>query len=395
MQQLQIVYLPPGKLTPYEHNARKHASDDLNVIQASIRENGFCDPIGIWGENNLIVEGHGRQLAAMAMGIELVPCIRLDHLTDAQRREYALVHNKSAELSDWDFSELEAELEALEAEFDMAELGFGDVAEKVEDDSADPDDEMDVEPPEPRAKPGDIYALGRHRLMCGDSTDAKAIAMLMDGVTPDTYIIDPPYEKEELYETIPANDGGRLFVFCDHKHFVKAICEATSKRWPGRFEFVWDCCQSWYTPNRPLARHKTCYVFGEAEKWEFDKAIIKDGKRREEKDVVNTRGATHYVPLDGAVHMRTVEAFPNTMQNDSNGYGKPVKWLAAMLNGYGGKKVLDLFGGSGAVLIACEQTGRTCYEMELDPRCVDEIIARYEKHTGENVRLVTRRAGSR
>lgn len=126
MDNLQIVYLPPGSLTPYEHNARKHADEDLRVIKASITENGFCDPIGIWGPNNLIVEGHGRCMAAMDMGLESVPCIRLDHLTEAQRREYALVHNKSAELSAWDFTELESELAELEMDFDMAEFGFTD-----------------------------------------------------------------------------------------------------------------------------------------------------------------------------------------------------------------------------------------------------------------------------
>ena len=135
MEELKIVYLPPGDLTPYEHNARKHAEEDLNVIKASIRENGFLDPIGIWGDNNLIVEGHGRQMAALEMGLESVPCIRLDHLTEAQRREYALVHNKSAELSGWDFTELEAELAELEMDFDMSEFGFDDPASDTSDDS--------------------------------------------------------------------------------------------------------------------------------------------------------------------------------------------------------------------------------------------------------------------
>lgn len=135
MEELKIVYLPPGDLTPYEHNARKHAEEDLNVIKASIRENGFLDPIGIWGDNNLIVEGHGRQMAALEMGLESVPCIRLDHLTEAQRREYALVHNKSAELSGWDFTELEAELAELEMDFDMSEFGFDEPSSDSSDDS--------------------------------------------------------------------------------------------------------------------------------------------------------------------------------------------------------------------------------------------------------------------
>ena len=102
MDELKIVYLRPEILTPYENNARKHAKEDIDVIKASIQENGFCDPIGIWGDKNIIVEGHGRQIAAIELGITEVPCIRLDHLTEAQRREYALVHNKSAELSMWD-----------------------------------------------------------------------------------------------------------------------------------------------------------------------------------------------------------------------------------------------------------------------------------------------------
>ena len=133
MEDLKIVYLSPDALTPYERNARRHGEADLRVIENSIRENGFCDPIGIWGENNLIVEGHGRLLAAKNLGLESVPCIRLDHLTEAQRREYALTHNKSAELSGWDFAALEEELNGLEAEFDMAAFGF----EKLEREAAD------------------------------------------------------------------------------------------------------------------------------------------------------------------------------------------------------------------------------------------------------------------
>lgn len=113
MEELKIVYLPPGELTPYEHNARKHAPDDVEAIKKSIIEDGFNDPIGIWGNDNVIVEGHGRQIAAIEMGLEKVPCIRLDHLTDKQRKEYAIRHNRTAELSAWDFSKLEEELAAL------------------------------------------------------------------------------------------------------------------------------------------------------------------------------------------------------------------------------------------------------------------------------------------
>ena len=127
MNELKIVYLPPEQLTPYEHNARKHAEEDLATIRASVEQFGFLDPIGIWGEKNIIVEGHGRQLVAIEKGMDKVPCIRLDELTDEQRRAYALAHNKTAEMSSWDFAGLEVELAELEMDFDMSEFGFNDV----------------------------------------------------------------------------------------------------------------------------------------------------------------------------------------------------------------------------------------------------------------------------
>ena len=125
MEKLQIVYLPPGDLKPYEKNARKHAPDDIEAIKKSILEDGFLDPVGVWGENNIIVEGHGRQIAALELGLESIPCVRLDHLTDKQRREYAIRHNRTAELSAWDFSKLEEECAALSIEGqDFPELNF-------------------------------------------------------------------------------------------------------------------------------------------------------------------------------------------------------------------------------------------------------------------------------
>lgn len=133
MEELKIVYLPPGELTPYEGNARRHAEEDLAAIRASIEEVGFLDPIGIWGKNNLIVEGHGRQMVALEMGLDKVPCIRLDQLTDAQRRVYALAHNKTAEMSGWDFTKLEAELADLDMDFDMSAFGFTNMDMSIAD----------------------------------------------------------------------------------------------------------------------------------------------------------------------------------------------------------------------------------------------------------------------
>ena len=126
MAELKIVYLPPGELKPYENNARRHAEEDLATIRASIKTFGFRDPIAVWGPQNIIVEGHGRQIVAQEMGLETVPVIRLDDMTDEERKAYALAHNKTAELSGWDFGKLEEELAGLEAEFDMSEFGFAD-----------------------------------------------------------------------------------------------------------------------------------------------------------------------------------------------------------------------------------------------------------------------------
>ena len=123
--ELEIVYLDPHELTPYENNTRKHTPEDIDQIKESIQADGFNDPIGIWGEKNLIVEGHGRQIAALEMGLDKVPCIRLDHLTETQRRDYAIRHNRTAELSGWDFAKLEEEIAALEIEgVDLSGLKF-------------------------------------------------------------------------------------------------------------------------------------------------------------------------------------------------------------------------------------------------------------------------------
>jgi ParB-like chromosome segregation protein Spo0J len=145
MEQLQIVYLPPGDLTPYEKNARKHAAEDIEAIKKSILEDGFNDPIGIWGDQNTIVEGHGRQIAAMELGLNEVPCIRLDHLTDKQRREYMIRHNRTAELSAWDFQTLEEECAALAIEGqEFPELNFIFTNPNIDD--------MFAEAEEPEAK---------------------------------------------------------------------------------------------------------------------------------------------------------------------------------------------------------------------------------------------------
>ena len=175
---LEIEYIKIEKLKPYEKNARKHQKADVDTIKASIKEFGMCDPIGIWGEKNIIVEGHGRLMALKELGYEEVPCIRLDFLSDEQRRAYALAHNKTAEMSDWDFDLLDSELDNI-LDIDMTEFGF----DIEEDEPEVTEDDYEVEiPEEPKSKLGDIYQLGNHRLMCGDSTVLNEVERLMGGV---------------------------------------------------------------------------------------------------------------------------------------------------------------------------------------------------------------------
>lgn len=191
MGELKIEYIKLSKLKPYEKNARKHQKADLATIENSIREFGMCDPIGIWSDQNIVVEGHGRLLALKALGHTEAPCIRLDHLTDEQRRAYALAHNKTAEMSEWDFDLLPGELDDI-LDIDMTAFGFEFDVDEEEPEVHEDDYEVEV-PEEPKAKRGDIYQLGNHRLMCGDSTSIDDVEKLMDGDKADMGFTDPPW----------------------------------------------------------------------------------------------------------------------------------------------------------------------------------------------------------
>ena len=196
---MDIVVMGVDEIRPYEKNARKHADEDVSVIMRSIEEFGFNDPIGIWGPQNIIVEGHGRLMAAKKLGMKEVPCIRLDDLSDEQRRAYALAHNRTAELSVWDPDLLPLELEDL-PNYDMTEFGFTSPAEEDPEEAR--EDEYDGSVPEqPRSKLGDLYQLGRHRLLCGDATMIDQVMRLMDGQLADLLITDPPYNVDYVGKT--------------------------------------------------------------------------------------------------------------------------------------------------------------------------------------------------
>ena len=191
MGEMRIEYIEVGALKPYEKNAKEHPERQVEQIAASIREFGFRQPIVVDGEG-LVIAGHGRLLAAKQLGMERVPCVRADDLTEAQVRALRLADNKTNE-SAWIQPLLDEELAALAGEIDMGMFGFDEALKDIAE-AADVVEVDAPEPPEePTAKPGDIYQLGRHRLMCGDSTDREAVAKLMDGETADLLLTDPPY----------------------------------------------------------------------------------------------------------------------------------------------------------------------------------------------------------
>lgn len=247
MENLKIEYLPVKALKPFDKNARAHADYDVGQIAKSIEKYGFDDPIGVWGEENIIVEGHGRLMAAKKLKLKEVPVIHLDHLTDEQRREYALIHNKSAELSTWDLGTLLEEIKALDlSDFDI-DWGLGDL-ESAEENSTIIEDEAPEPPKEAKTKPGMIIKLGRHRLLCGDATKPEDVGKLMDGMKADLYLTDPPYNVAYEGKTKDAltiqNDSMEDTKF---RAFLKDSFEAAKAQMKGGAAFyIWHADSEGY-----------------------------------------------------------------------------------------------------------------------------------------------------
>ena len=377
MEQLKIEYLPLDELKPYEKNARKHQEADLSTIKASITEFGMSDPIGVWGKDNIIVEGHGRYLACKELGIDKVPVIHLDHLTDEQRRAYALAHNKTAEMSVWDFDLLGAELDDI-FDIDMSDFGF-DMTEDEEEIEV-IEDEIPEEV-EPVAKQGDIWQLGRHRLMCGNSLEQTDIDKLLNGNRCELTFTDPPYQldtqgggilkKANSMKQIKENgvdnfDPSKLLlqsdtnIYCHNKPLIKAYIELAEEN-----KQPYDLC--FYKKVGTIPNYKG-HLMTDCE------YIAVIGKQDPNKGLPKEMYSKCY-----------------TCKKDSDNdlsYSKPVELCAKYIKLYAKDNVLDLFGGSGSTLIACEQLGRNCYMMELDPHYVDVIIARWEKFTGQKAVLI-------
>ena len=363
--ELKIEYLPINALKPYEKNTRKHQKKDIDNIARSIEKFGMNDPIGIW-KDNIIVECHGRLLACKQLGMTEVPCVRLDHLTDEQRREYAIAHNATAELSEWDLDILPDEL----AELNLSDFDFDFGIEGKEENEIVEDEAPEVdEDAEPISKLGDIWQLGRHRLMCGSSTDKDSILKLTENNPIYLIYTDPPYGMNAVSKSGVLSKNYKTDIMGDDDNSVAiSAFILASEMYRNTNQIWWGA--NYYTECLPSSE---CWIVWDKNNGASDQTDC-------ELAWANFRSVVRQFTM------------ASEKKNRVHPTQKPVKLFAEIVKKFDKnnnfKTVLDLFGGSGSTLIACEQTNRTCFTMELDPRFCDVIIKRYENLTGEKAVLI-------
>jgi site-specific DNA-methyltransferase (adenine-specific) len=382
---LKIEYVDINSIKPYKNNAKLHPQEQIEQIKKSIEQFGMDDPIGIWKDE--IVEGHGRLIACKELGYTEVPIIRLDHLTDEERKAYTLAHNKLTMNSDFDLDVLDEELKSIDT-IDMSDFGF-DIDLDMDEEQEIVEDEVPEVPEEPKAKLGDIYQLGNHRLMCGDSTSEEYVAKLMNGVKADMVFTDPPYgvsyegglnEKKKQQIKNDNVTGNDLYNFL-YKVFINAKNNTNEKSAFYVFyatkttkEFINAFLDSGLKQRSIIAWYKQGGGFGD---------FMAQYMNAYEPCIYGSNGES--VNWYGASNEKTVWEIDKEKKCDLHPTMKPIEVVARAIKNSSKKdeKVLDLFGGSGSTLIACEQLNRKCYMMELDPHYIDVIIQRWENFTGE------------
>ena len=368
---LQIIEKSITEIKPYEKNPRKN-DEAVQYVANSIKEFGFKVPIVI-DKNGVIVAGHTRYKAAQELGLEKLPCVIADDLTEEQVKAFRLADNKVGEFAEWDFDLLDDELDSI-FDIDMSEFGFD-----IDLDEEEPNEIVEDEVPEEvetRCKLGDIWQLGNHRLICGDSTDPAVIDRLMDGVKADCVFTDPPYQLD--------TQGGGILKSANSMKQIKQ--NGVDSFDPSRLT-MWSETNI-FCHNKPLI--KAYIELAENNNMPYDLAFYK-----KKNTVPNYKGHlmtdVEYIaiigkqdPNKGLEKEMYSKCFIGQKDNDNElSYSKPVALCAKYIQLYSKETVLDLFGGSGSTLIACEQLNRKCYMAELDPHYCDVIISRYENFTGE------------
>ena len=388
---MEIKNLKTDDLIPYINNAR-HNDDAVDAVASSIKNFGFKVPVIVDG-NNEIIAGHTRVKAAKKLGLETVPVVVANDLTPEQVKAFRLADNKVGEIATWDDDMLNAELaELADLDFDMTDFGFEALSFESDDEVVE-DDDFDVAPvEEPTSKLGQIYQLGRHRLMVGDSTDTKQVAALLDGKKADLLLTDPPYNiayegKTEEAMTIQNDD----MTDEDFRQFLKNFYSAANDNMkPGATFYIWYADTESY--NFRGAARDIGWQVRENLIWAKNTFSLgrQDYQWRHEPCLYGwTEGAAHNWYSDRK--QTTVMEFDKPARSDLHPTMKPVALFDYQMKNSSkpGDIVLDLFGGSGTTMIAAEQNGRAACLMELDPRYADVIIKRWEELTGDTAVLVS------
>lgn len=411
---MNIIEKRVKDLKPYEKNPRLN-DDAVKYVAESIKEFGFKVPIVIDKDNNIVC-GHTRWKACKKLKIDTVPCVVADDLTEEQIRAYRLADNRVAEKAEWDLALLDTELAEIET-IDMTLLGFDDKETEpiqVQEDNA----EIET-PAEPKAKYGDIYKLGNHRLMCGDSTKAEDVQILMDGNSAEMLFTSPPYSDMREYE------GGKDLSTTNLAQFIsvyKPYCEIECVNlglqfknkevfpyWNAYIDLAHDCGMkllAWNVWDKTMAgsigmqkkmfpvRHEWIFVFGEDAKdtnktWEKKPGSVM--KNRPMQTVRSADGTMRrhtngdmskkYKSMESVVSVASEHTIVRKLHPATFPVKLPSEYIQALTDE--GDNVIEPFGGSGTTLIACEQTNRNCFCMELEPKYVDVIINRWETLTGK------------
>jgi DNA modification methylase len=381
----QIKMVSVDTLIPYAKNARTHSDEQVAQIAGSIKEFGFNNPVLV-DKDNSVIAGHGRLMAARKLGYKEVPVVKLEHLTESQRKAYILADNRIALNSGWDTSMLSLELQELKDDIDLSLLGFdADELDAMlnpieETEGLTDEDSVPDVPVEPKTKLGDIYILGNHRLMCGDSTSIDAVEKLMDGQKADMVFTDPPYGVDYKGINNDSRDGLEDLLRGAFANYL-----AVSKSGASIYCFHSDRCADVF--------HRVFREF-----FHFSSMIIwaKNSLTLSQTDYQSQHEPCLYGWMNNGSHSWYSDRKQTSVWKfdkerfEGHTTPKPVGLVERAINNSskGGDLIIDLFGGSGSTLIAAEKIGRQARLMELDPKYCDVIVKRWEDFTGKKAELV-------
>jgi DNA modification methylase len=394
---LRVESIPLDRVLPYAANARTHPDEQVAQIAASIAEFGFNVPV-LLDDAGVLIAGHGRVLAARRLGLDAVPAIRLGHLTEAQARAYRIADNQIALNSGWDETLLAEELRALHAEdVDLGLLGFDrETLDRLLDDTSLEEDEATAEaadqpapepPVVPVTRPGNLWLLGRHRLLCGDATSAVDVARLLDGARPHLMVTDPPYGVD--YDPAWRNEAGVSTTLRTGKvtNDDRADWREAWSLFPGDVAYVWHAGVHARTVIESL--EAAGFAIRSQIVWAKPRLVLGRGDYHWQHEpclYAVRKGATGH--WQGARDQTTLWQIAMVGVEDDaetvHGTQKPLECMRRPIlnNSAPGEAVYDPFLGSGTTLIAAELTGRACVAMEIDPRYCDVVIERWQRLTG-------------